>query len=202
VDGNMLEQAELLACVTQARRIGDLTEPPDCCDEAAVIIKQATGEGPHHRRATRSQSNFAKLFAYWSQQCSTRAATAIANAGCETVADIKAVGASGFRAMPNTGRRTVAEIASLLPQGSWKTDYGRSTKVQARAPVTHRIENESGDVQLVTLQQQVVIDVHGKHPGVDGVERGGHGCVTLSRAEARYLRNALTLMLRQAGRAA
>ena len=202
----MLEQARPLARSTQARQNGDLTELRDCWDEGAGIIKQLPGKRPHHWRVNRHRphSDFARLFAYWSQQCSTRAATAIANASCETVADIKAVGASGFLLMPNTGRRTVAEIGSLLPQGSWKNDHGRSTKEQARAPVTRRIENESGDVQLVTLQQQVVIDVRGRHRGADGVERGDHGCITLSRAEARYMRDALTLMLmlRQAGRAA
>jgi hypothetical protein len=178
-----------------------LTELHDCCDEDAGIIKQLP-ERPRHWRVNRHRphSDFAKLFAYWSQQCSTRAATAIANAGCETVADIKAVGAAGFLVMPNTGRKTVAEIGSLLPQGSWKNDHGRSTKEQARALI--RIKNESGDVQLVTLQQQVVIDVRCRHRGVDGVERGDHDRITLSRAEARYLRDALTLMLRQAGRAA
>jgi hypothetical protein len=195
----MLEQARPLA-----RQIGDLTELHDCCDEGAGVIKQLPGKRPHHWRVNRhrSHSDFARLFAHWSQHCSTRAATAIANAGCETVADVKAVGASGFLVMPNTGRNTVAEIGSLLPQGSWKDDHGRSTKEQARAPVTRRIENESGDVQLVTLQQQVVIDVHVRPREVDGVERGYHGCITLSRAEARYLRDALTLMLRQVGRAA
>ena len=199
----MLKQARPLARSTQARQIGDLTELRDCGDEGAGIIKQLPGkQRPHHWRVNRHRphSDFARLFAYWSQQCSTRAATAIANAGCETVADIKAVGASGFLLMPNAGHRTVAEIGSLLPQGSWKN--GHSTKGQARAPVTRRIENESGDVQLATLQQQVVIDVHGRHRGVDGVGRGDHGCITLSRAEARYMRDALTLMLRQAGRAA
>jgi hypothetical protein len=200
----MLEQARPLARPTQARQIGDLTEHRDCGDQAARIITQSPGQRPHHWRVNRHRphSDFARLFAYWSLRCSTRAATAIANAGCETVADIKAVGAFGFLAIPNTGRKTVAEIGNLLPQGSWKNDHGRSTKEQARALLTHRVANESGDVQLVALRQQVVIDVQGRHRGVDGVERGDHGCITLSRTEARHVRDALTQMLRQTWRTA
>jgi hypothetical protein len=199
----MLEQARPLARSMRARQISDLTELHDWRDEAARVIEQSPGKRPHHWRVDRHRphSDFAKLFAYWSQRCSTRAATAIANARCETVADIKAVGAFGFLAMSNTGRRTVAEIGSLLPQGSWKDNHGRSKKEQAKALITRRVENESGDVQLVALQQQVVIDVQGRHRGVDGVERGDHGCITLSRAEARYVRDALTQMLRQIRRA-
>ena len=60
------------------------------------------------------QSEFAELYALWVQAgCSTRAASAIARAGCRTVQHIAAHGREAFLAMANTGPKTVDEIARV-----------------------------------------------------------------------------------------
>jgi hypothetical protein len=117
LDDIMMNQGKPLGRVTQARRIGDLMERRSRCDQA---VEQPVGEGPHHRRTARHQSHsdFARLSARWRLRCSIRAATAIANAGRETVADIEAVGALGFLAMPTfKGGTGCVEEAVIVDRG-------------------------------------------------------------------------------------
>jgi DNA-directed RNA polymerase alpha subunit len=67
------------------------------------------------------EAEFTRLCQFWAVRCSTRAAAALARAGCETIDDAALYGRAGFMALPNTGRKTVTEIGDLLP-GGWRSD--------------------------------------------------------------------------------
>jgi DNA-directed RNA polymerase alpha subunit len=67
------------------------------------------------------EDKFARICQLWAVRCSTRAAVALAHAGCKTVDDIARYGRAGFMALPNTGHKTVAEIGDLLPHG-WPSE--------------------------------------------------------------------------------
>jgi hypothetical protein len=60
------------------------------------------------------QSEFGLLYDYWVQHCSTRAATALARAGCRSLEEVAAYGRIPFGTFPNTGKTTLEEMARLL----------------------------------------------------------------------------------------
>lgn len=72
---------------------------------------------------------YPRRFAIWQEHgLSVRAASAVAVAGCDTVADIARLGHAYFEAQPNCGAKTLAELAAL---SGWEPD--RRTAVDAIA---------------------------------------------------------------------
>jgi hypothetical protein len=65
-------------------------------------------------RSEAQRSEFVLLNDYWAQHCSTRAATAIARVGCRSLEEVAAYGRVPLGRLPNTGKVTLEEIASLL----------------------------------------------------------------------------------------
>lgn len=98
------------------------------------------------------QSEFALLYEHWLRYCSTRAATAIARAGCRSVQEIAAYGRQAFLRQPNAGLKTVGELAKLADHaGGFADDKLTPQAAIAKAlrlslPADEDAEAAAGDV--------------------------------------------------------
>jgi hypothetical protein len=121
--------------------------------------------------------------------CSPRAAAALANAGIDRLDQIAPLGKAQFSRLQNVGPTTLGELGQLI--GGWPDD---DLAPQTAMGCNH-LKAAGGDVQLVRYVKHFGLDIQAAHRRVDGYREQSHTYLVLTHAEARALRDRITLML-------